>query len=56
MQNNNALNDLYWLYNNSSENLKSEQSHFVKFVVIKKTKKNDIKMLCLITKISWFQK
>ena len=38
-------------YDNSSENLKKKQSHFVKFVAIKKMKKSDIKTLCLSTKI-----
>ena len=38
-------------YNSSSESLKEKQSHFVKFVVIKKMKKNDTKTLCLNTKI-----
>ena len=38
-------------YDSLSENLRKKQSHFIKFVVIKKMKKSDIKTLCLNTKI-----
>ena len=41
----------YINYDNSNESLKKKQLYFVKFVVIKKMKKNDIKTLCLSTKI-----
>ena len=51
MQNDNALNKLYWLYDSLNENLKSKYLYFVKFAAIKKAKKNDTKMLYLITRI-----
>ena len=54
MQEDNALNELHWLYDSSNESLRKKQLHFVKFVVIKKMKKSDTKALCLNTKTFWF--